>query len=339
MMRRFVTGLAMIAMLAGTLLAGPVRAAPAAADDPCPEPNDEFQQACYLGAGGDAVGFLGREGDVDAYRFEALDALAQVHVEIADRPLPYRVHLANWNGDVISSGPDGRLDMTLPMAGSYFVFVDSATGQFSDGVQYRLAIKLTYRGGEAPSVLYTREFRPGSDVPRIEPNASGTIEYIGGRVVLKMTERGEEDNPLTMGVSYDPDFDAFSLIVDARVVEQGAGRGGYSIIFRDDGEGNYYRYQTDARSGAGQLVRILDGGRAELTEWIESENIDKSGGVNRTVIRCEGDDIRVFVNGQRLISVKDDTSANGQIVLSVTTWGDPMTVYFDNLLVAAPGRR
>src|SRR3954447_8060463 len=89
---------------------------PALADgsDPCPEPNDQFQQACQLSSGSAAIGYLSTSGDIDAYRVAALDFGAQVHLELTDSPAPYRLELADWNGAVFASSSDsGVLDATL----------------------------------------------------------------------------------------------------------------------------------------------------------------------------------------------------------------------------------
>jgi len=107
-------------------------------DDVCPEPNDTFQAACYLGAGSDALGFIGNADDVDAYRFDVRDFGSTVHLSLPDRPLPYRLSLANFDGEVLASTSAATLDAKLPMPGTYYAFVDSATGQFDENTPYRI---------------------------------------------------------------------------------------------------------------------------------------------------------------------------------------------------------
>jgi hypothetical protein len=308
----------------------------AAGDDVCPEPNDTFQQACYLGTGSDALGFIASSGDVDAYRFEVRDFDTRVHLELADRPLPYRVHLANWNGDVIADGPDGQLDASLWVPGSYYAFVDSADGEANAGVPYRIVIGVDYGRADVPDVLYTREFRPGSDQRRTDPNPSGTIEQNAGKVVITMTAGGAMDDPRTSGIRFDPVLGDFTIVADSRVQASPGKNAGYSIIFRDDGNGNYYRFQVDTSTRETQLLRVDGGHRTELTDWAENDAIDNSGGVNRTTIRCQGKDLRVDVNGTELVHVQDGAHPSGTVSLGATTWSDPITVDFDNLLVTTP---
>ena len=112
-------------------VASPPLLAPVAQGDPCPEPNDTFQSACYLGPNSDAQGFISSGNDVDAYRIEVLDFNTDVHVEMPSMPAAYALYLANWNGDEIAtSKPNGSggavIDATVDIPGAYYIFVHSA---------------------------------------------------------------------------------------------------------------------------------------------------------------------------------------------------------------------
>src|SRR5690242_28764 len=118
--RALIVGLSLVPLLS-PVLSQPAQALPALGQDVCPEPNDTFQAACYLGPGADASGFISNPNDIDAYRIEVLDFNTDVHVEL-QAPGPYKVELANWNGDVIASsnpgGPGQVIDTTVPIPGS-----------------------------------------------------------------------------------------------------------------------------------------------------------------------------------------------------------------------------
>src|SRR3954469_10968054 len=135
-------GALIVSVSIGALLV-PGSSVPARAlgQDVCPEPNDTFQAACYLGPSSDATDYISSPNDVDAYRIEVLDFNTDVHVEM-NIPLPYKAELANWNGDIIaSSSRDGGsevLDTTVPIPGSYYIFVHSSNGQFSDARPYEI---------------------------------------------------------------------------------------------------------------------------------------------------------------------------------------------------------
>ena len=107
---RWLAALVLIALLGGDRTA---QIASARGEDPCPEPNDTFQQACYLDTGSPAQGYIGGPDDIDAYRFETRDFGAKVHLALTNRPVPYRLSLANYTGDVLASNPSGVVDATI----------------------------------------------------------------------------------------------------------------------------------------------------------------------------------------------------------------------------------
>jgi hypothetical protein len=212
-----------------SILAAPPAAAKG--DDVCPEANDTFQAACFLGTDSDALGFISRPDDVDAYRFEVRDYGVTVRVTLPDYPLPYRLNLANWNGDVIAGGPDESLQARLDLPGSYYIFVDSSTGQFSDTAPYRLALGATYASQPVPSVLYAAEYRGG---PRDVFTNTGTNRHVdetgeyvieSGRVMFILTASGTDEEPggATLYLWPEPPdpgpvVEDFSMVVDARLV-------------------------------------------------------------------------------------------------------------------------
>src|SRR5690349_18292796 len=95
----------------------------AAGADPCPEPNDQFQQACLLLPDRPAIGYISQPSDVDAYRLTALDFQTQAHLELVDTALPYQIELADWNGQVVQTSSNGVLDATLGPPGVYYAFI------------------------------------------------------------------------------------------------------------------------------------------------------------------------------------------------------------------------
>src|SRR5689334_13051206 len=82
--------------------------ASAQAEDSCPEPNDTFQQACYLNDDRplDAPSYISAADDIDAYRFEVADFNSLFVVDMPTGPAGYRVNLVDWNGRVLASSTD-----------------------------------------------------------------------------------------------------------------------------------------------------------------------------------------------------------------------------------------
>lgn len=318
-------------------------------DDVCPESNDSFQAACYLGADSDALGFISQPGDVDAYRFEVRDFGAVARVTLPDRPLPYRLNLADWNGDVIATGDDGNLQTRLTLPGSYYVFVDSGTGQFSDGAPYRIALQVTYAAQPVPEVLYEAEYRGGPRDVFTETGSNTLSDEDGdytidqGRITIAMRVGGSPEEPMSAKfyVSPDPPYagpvvDDFTLIMDARLVNQT--NTGFTVLFRYVDDDNYYQADMNLMDQEAIVTRVVGGELLDVTDWVPAPSL-RADGVNRVVIRCVGDEIRVNVNGLEVARATDDTFQRGMVGYGAIAYGDPPTVNFDNMLVTTPTRR
>ena len=341
--------LTLVGLVLLALTMGGGGAVAAKGDDVCPESNDTFQAACFLGTDSDALGFISRADDVDAYRFEVRDYDARVQVSLPDSPLPYRLNLANWNGDLIQSSDGGTLQASLTLPGSYYVFVDSGTGQSSDSAPYRLAYTVTYPSQAVPTVLYSAEYRGG---PRDVFTESGTNTYSDedgdytidqGRITIAMRTSGTPDEPASSKFFLSPEppdsgptVEDFTMVIDARMV--GETDDGYTILFRFIDSDNYYQAEVNLKDQQVALTKLVDGELEDITDWIDAPNL-KADGVNRTVIRCVGDEIRLNVNGRELARAHDGSFTRGLVGYGATTYGDPPTVNFDNILVTTPTRR
>jgi len=319
-----------------------------AADDPCPESNDTFQAACYLGTGGDAIGFISRPDDVDAYRFELRDFGTGVHLKLVDRPHPYRLSLVNYNGDVLESDPDGEIVARLELPGTYYVFVDSGTGQFDDGVPYVLNETATYATPPGPQVVYSHEFsRSSPDAfqdtgSRQFSNANGTytLDPITNRFTFQLNAAASLDKPTSEQFVLLPDppepgpvVDTFTMAIDTRMVEPVDA--GYTVLFRYVDSGNFY--QVSVRLGTRQISvgKVINGELNELTGLRSVPKLSQTG-VNRTVIRAAGTDIRVNVNGENVAQLQDASLERGLVGFGAVTWAGPITTNFDNILVTVP---
>ena len=168
---------------------------------PCPEPNDTFQAACYLGPSSDALGFISTPNDVDAYRIEVLDFNTDVHVEMPSMPAPYKIELANWNGDIIASSSPARRrprSSTRPST-SRAPTTSSSTppsGGFSPNRPYQIFRALTYPGASIPDIIDHGEFRPGSRTLFERRDRVRHVHAEGdGRYTISMKIAGTPDGP------------------------------------------------------------------------------------------------------------------------------------------------
>jgi hypothetical protein len=313
---------------------------PAAQGDPCPEPNDTFQSACYLGPNADAVGFISSANDVDAYRIEVLDFNTDVHVEMPQMPAAYKLYLADWNGDEIATsvpGPGGGeiIDATVSLPGAYYIFVHSAAGGFSPNRSYQLFRALAYPGAKIPDILFTSEFREGSKEATTGETEFATHSEDGGRYVIAMKVPGEPADPSqAWWTGFGPEVTDFTMTIDARVTNRVDA--GFSVFFRHTDNDNTYMLGVDAKDGQVLLMKRVNGEAAGNTGWQPSAAVNTGGGVNRVVVRCFEDQIRVNVNGENVFDVTDNTFRGGRIGIGTIAFGDPPVISFDNIIITTP---
>jgi hypothetical protein len=319
----------------GIDLRGPL----AQGQDVCPEPNDTFQVACYLGPGSDAQGFISTANDVDAYRIEVLDFNTDVHIEMPSMPAAYKIEFANWNGDIIaSSGGNGSggevIDTTVDIPGAYYIFVHSASGGASPNRPYQLFRALTYPGSSIPDILFTSEFRQGA-----KEAVEGETQYAvhaedGGRYTITMKVPGVPEDPAqAWWTGFGPEVTDFTMTLDARVVNRVDA--GFRVFFRHTDNDNTYSLAVDAKDGQVLLLKLVNG-ESTGTGWQPSSAVDVNGGVNRVVIRCFQDQIRVNVNGEDVFDIRDGSFKKGRIGIGSIAFGPPPIVSFDNIIITTP---
>jgi len=308
--------------------------------DVCPEPNDTFQAACFLGKDSDALGFISRPNDVDAYRIEVYDFNTDVHVEMPTMPAPYKVEFANWNGDVIATserqGAAEIIDTTVDIPGAYYIFVHSASGGSSDTQPYQIFRALTYPGSSIPDRLFASDFREGA-----KSAVEGETEFAkhtedGGKYTIQMKIPGTPEDPSqAWWTGFGPEVTDFTMTLDARVVNKVDA--GFSVFFRHNDDENTYLLAVDAKDGQTKLLKFVNGESTSAGEWRQSSAIDVQGGVNRVVIRCFQGDIRVNINGEDVFDVSDDRPIRkGRIGIGAVGFGPPPIVSFDNFVITTP---
>jgi hypothetical protein len=313
---------------------------PSAQGDPCPEPNDSFQNACYLGPNADAVGYISSPRDVDAYRIEVLDFNTDVHVELPQMPAAYKLYLADWNGDEIATSvPNGSggevIDVTVDIPGAYYIFVHSASGGSSASRPYQLFRALTYPGSKIPDILFTSEFREGSKEATTGETEFAVHSEEGGRYTIAMKIPGVPEDPSqAFWTGFGPVLTDFTMTIDARVVNQVDA--GFQVFFRHTDDDNTYRLGVDAKDGQVLLMKLVNGETTANTGWQPAASVDTNGGVNRVVIRAFEDQIRVNVNGVDVFDVRDSAHRQGRIGIGTIAFGPPPVVSFDNIIITTP---
>lgn len=313
-------------------------------DDVCPEPNDDFQQACFLGPGADALGFISNADDIDAYRFEAYDFNATAHVEIADQPVPYQFVIADWNGDEIGrSKADGSrevADVTVRMPGSYYVFVQSKTGEFSDSAPYRISTRIDY-AGTAPRATYRGDFRAGS--LDSADSARQDVDYVrsGGKLTIVGKANGSRESWSGGTWWLGTTADEFTITIDSRV--QSGRQAGYRLQFGGTGATNNpfqdsFQLIVQTFSSQAVLGQYVGTEYRRLAGWQSAPSIAQDGRVNRTTVDVRNGQVKVTINGAEVLTWAGKVPA-GRFAIGSSSWDDPAVVSFDNIIATAPSTR
>jgi hypothetical protein len=132
-------------------------------------------------------------------------------------------------------------------------------------------------------------------------------------------------------------FTDFTLEADVRLVE-GPEIAEMGLVFRLREEGNFYFFRIN---GYGQYVvsKDVNGEWQEVAGMemglVPSPHIKTGGAANRLKVVCQGPQIALYVNDHYLITVHDDTFAEGKIglIAAAIKYPEPVKVAFDNLVV------
>jgi hypothetical protein len=332
-----------VALVVAATLVAPGGSPPstfAKGEDVCPEPNDDFQSACFLGTGADALGFISNENDIDAYRFEVYDFNSTAHVEIADQPVPYQFVVADWNGEEIgrSQTNGGReiADVALQMPGSYYVFVQTRTGQFSDGAPYRISTRIDYVGA-APRPTYRGDFRAGENDEGDTTREAVDFIRSGGKLTIVGKVPGSKDAWAGGTWWLGDSGDDFTITFDSRI--QAGSSAGYRLQFGGANANafeNVFTIIVDASNREAVLGQYVGREYRRLAGWAKVPTLAEPGRVNRTTVDVRGGVVKLFVNKAEVLSWEGKVPP-GKFAIGSASWDDPATVSFDNVLATAPG--
>ncbi|MFB0537519.1 MAG: hypothetical protein ACETWR_21345 [Anaerolineae bacterium] len=159
---------------------------------------------------------------------------------------------------------------------------------------------------------------------------TGEVEYINGEMVVKdVSGPGEPPSYARPHLS----FDNFVLEVDSRW-SGGAVGGTYGLWFRYQDKENYYAFYI-GNDGRYTIGKEANDKWSVLLEGF-SDAINREGDLNRFHIEANGHDLRFFMNGQFLYSVRDVDHDLGDILLIARRpkGADFFEASFDNVIVA-----
>ncbi len=135
-------------------------------------------------------------------------------------------------------------------------------------------------------------------------------------------------------------FDDVSVEVDVHLTS-GSQDSHFGVLCRHVDVDNFYYFAVSA-DGYYAIFRRTDGGDLKVltgdgSGMVPSPAIRMGGQTNRVLAVCQGDELGLYVNGELLESVTDDTHTQGDVGLGAGSGpeGD-VRVQFDNLLITRP---
>jgi hypothetical protein len=146
-------------------------------------------------------------------------------------------------------------------------------------------------------------------------------------------------NWLAWASSGNKGFENVSIEVDARVAS-GAQDGHYGVLCRYEDAESFYYFAVSA-DGYYAIFRREESGLKILTGdgsgMLPSAHIKTGKQVNHVLGVCDGDELSLYVNGQFLESVTDETYTQGDVGVGASSGpGGTARIVFDNFVVTAP---
>jgi len=132
----------------------------------------------------------------------------------------------------------------------------------------------------------------------------------------------------TAGLEFD------DIVVEADAWQaSGPGDASYGILVRYEDSDHFYRFDI----GGDQQYSVSKSTPEEwvdIVDWTEALAILPNRGVNHIKVRCQGREMSLYVNGEHLVTVEDDSFSKGDIGLFGATFDEGGAVLcFDNVKV------
>ncbi len=220
-----------------------------------------------------------------------------------------------------------RISIAVTAVAAVIFFVGVLTVQAKQGNAQIWDFE-TDRVGESPasfSFARTGSGRTGRWIVQEEKGAPS------GTHVLAQVDADATDYRFPVAAADEPVLRDLKLSVRCKIitgqVDQAAG-----LVFRYQDENNYYVTRANALEGNVRLYKVSNGRRQQFADW----NGSVTAGIwHEYRVEARGDHFEVFWDGQKVISVDDNTFSKAGRV-GVWTKADSVT-HFDDLSVEPLG--
>jgi hypothetical protein len=119
------------------------------------------------------------------------------------------------------------------------------------------------------------------------------------------------------------DNTGYGVMCRLKANEDGEIINGYSLLISGDG---YYA-----------ITKWSNGESSELVDWATSDEINTGTGVNTLRVRCEGERLTLYVNGNMVAEALDSSFTQGDLALAGVSFEDGEAEFrFDDLTARSP---
>ncbi len=220
------------------------------------------------------------------------------------------------------------------MAAALVLALASLACQFSFGKEEAPPAATAAPEGEG-TLVFDDDFSDDTSGWETANLESGTLRYTSdGRYEISV-HQANYDLWSMVGV----DLNDVRLEVDF-VKSEGTEVNDIGLICRyTNGEDGYrFYYMVVGTDGFVGAYRVIGGASTTLAELAPgTANIAPQGEENHLRMDCIGNQLSLFANGSRVLTVEDDLLAGGDVGLIAGVYDEPgLTVWFDNFLLYAP---
>ena len=233
--------------------------------------------------------------------------------------------------------------------GSFYVIVDplfADADAVSPSEPYTILYKPVYPG-PTPKVIYSADFRQ----PSREFAGSkewGTYSTKDGKYQVELLNGGQPGSAAVAVAWWPESYRDFTMVADVRLTTVGQDAG-FAIGFRGrphDASEQLRDDQVDLRSAylllastgtlQMQLLKLVDDKPEVVQPWRAIRSLRTSDQINHVVVRSLGAQHIVNINGEEVLNLNDPALQEGRLILGALSFGEPVTVIYDNLLVISP---
>lgn len=187
--------------------------------------------------------------------------------------------------------------------------------------------------GPGPRVLMPEGFG-GGDWPSSSDESLQAGPY-GNGYAVSIAEFGAAERGASAATSNQQHLSDFSVVVDARLEEDGSA--GYALYLRQQPDGDRFALVVDAERRLACFYDRQEGYSRLLWDWTPIPALRETTEVNRLTVLAAGQRFAAWINGAPIFDLEADGPSSGTLWLAAVTWDRPSRAIFSGLHVTAPG--